>query len=67
MTNKYEIIIFWSDEDEAYVAEIGQVGCGHQTPRDTQPQKNPRSSWLVYLDALHRNKLQYTAICCILR
>ena len=28
MTSKYEIIIFWSDEDEAYVADVPELqGC----------------------------------------
>ncbi len=28
MTSKYEIIIFWSDEDEAYVADVSELqGC----------------------------------------
>lgn len=28
MTHKYEIIIYWSDEDQAYVAEVPELpGC----------------------------------------
>ncbi len=28
MSNKYEIIIHWSDEDEAYIAEVPELqGC----------------------------------------
>ncbi len=28
MTHKYEIIIYWSDEDEAFVAEVPELpGC----------------------------------------
>lgn len=28
MTNKYEIVIYWSDEDQAFIAEVPELaGC----------------------------------------
>jgi predicted RNase H-like HicB family nuclease len=28
MTNRYEIIIFWSDEDQAFIADVPELpGC----------------------------------------
>jgi hypothetical protein len=36
MTNRYEIIIFWSDEDQAFIADVPELpGCMAHVPVNT--------------------------------
>jgi predicted RNase H-like HicB family nuclease len=42
--NRYEIILYWSDEDQAFIAEVPELdGCAADGPRDRKHSQTQRS------------------------
>jgi predicted RNase H-like HicB family nuclease len=56
--NRYEIIIFWSSEDEAFVADVPELpGCMAHGPSYEDALRNAREAvalWLETAAALNR-------------
>jgi predicted RNase H-like HicB family nuclease len=52
MNNKYEIIIFWSDEDEAFVADVPELpGCMAHGGTHAEALQNAEDAVALWLDA----------------
>jgi len=48
---KYEIILYWSDEDEAYVADVPELpGCMAHGETQTEALKNAQSAIKLWLN-----------------
>ncbi|MCK5682625.1 type II toxin-antitoxin system HicB family antitoxin [bacterium] len=58
MKSKYEIIIYWSDEDDSYIAEVPELsGCMADGNSYQQALKNAEiiiEEWLVTAKELNR-------------
>jgi predicted RNase H-like HicB family nuclease len=49
--NKYEVIIYWSEEDEAFVAEVPQLpGCAAHGPSQEAALANAQDAIRLWLD-----------------
>jgi predicted RNase H-like HicB family nuclease len=49
--NRYEIIIFWSDEDEAFVADVPELpGCMAHGASHEEALKNAQEAMALWLD-----------------
>ena len=49
--NKYEIIIYWSDEDRAYIAEVPELlGCMAHGPTQEKALSSAKSAIRLWLD-----------------
>ena len=52
MTHKYEIIIYWSNEDEAYIAEVPELaGCAAHGKTSEDALKNANEAIQLWIDA----------------
>jgi len=52
MDNKYEIIIFWSDEDKAFVADVPELpGCMAHGSTHAEALRNAEDAAALWLDA----------------
>lgn len=50
MENKYEIIIFWSDEDEVFVADVPELpGCMAHGPSHAVALQNAEQAIMLWL------------------
>ena len=58
MKTKYEVIIYWSDEDQAFVAEVPELpGCAADGPTRQAALKNVDAiieEWIVTAKSLGR-------------
>ena len=51
MTDKYEIIIFWSDDDAAFVAEVPELpGCMAHGETQEQALSNAKDAEKLWID-----------------
>ena len=51
---KYEIIIYWSDEDNAFVAEVPELpGCMAHGPNPDQALQHVKDAIALWLDTAH--------------
>lgn len=49
--NRYEIIIFWSDEDKAFVADVPELpGCMAHGPTQSAALKSAQQAIKLWLD-----------------
>lgn len=49
--NKYEVIIYWSDEDEIVVAEVPQLpGCAAHGPNQEEALANAQEAIRLWVD-----------------
>lgn len=49
--NKYEVIIYWSEEDEAYVAEVPELpGCAAHGPTQEEALASAQEAIRLWLD-----------------
>jgi predicted RNase H-like HicB family nuclease len=49
--NKYEVIIYWSDEDQAFVAEVPELaGCAAHGPTQEAALTNAQDAIRLWLD-----------------
>ncbi len=49
--NKYEIIIYWSDEDQAFVAEVPELpGCAAHGPTHESALASAQEAMQLWLD-----------------
>ena len=49
--NKYEVIIYWSEEDEAFVAEVPQLpGCAAHGPSQEAALANAQDAIRLWVD-----------------
>ena len=49
--NKYEIIIYWSDEDQAYIAEAPELpGCAAHGPTQEAALSSAQEAIALWLD-----------------
>ncbi|HHS49808.1 MAG TPA: type II toxin-antitoxin system HicB family antitoxin [candidate division Zixibacteria bacterium] len=49
--NKYEIIIYWSEEDEAFVADVPQLpGCMAHGDSQEEALKNAKEAIQLWID-----------------
>jgi predicted RNase H-like HicB family nuclease len=49
--NKYEIIIYWSDEDQAYIAEVPELpGCAAHGPTQQAALANVNEAIDLWID-----------------
>ena len=49
--NKYEVIIYWSDEDKAFVAEVPELpGCAAHGPTHEAALANAQDAIRLWLD-----------------
>jgi predicted RNase H-like HicB family nuclease len=49
--NKYEIIIYWSDEDQAFVAEVPELpGCAAHGPTQEAALANAKEAIQLWID-----------------
>lgn len=49
--NKYEVIIYWSDEDEAFVAEVPELpGCAAHGPTQEAALTSAQEAIRLWLD-----------------
>jgi predicted RNase H-like HicB family nuclease len=47
----YEIIIYWSDEDQAYIAEVPELaGCAAHGPTQEEAQANVNAAIRLWID-----------------
>ena len=52
MDNRYEIIIFWSDEDEAFVADVPELpGCMAHGPSHAEALANAEEAIELWLES----------------
>ena len=52
MENKYEVIIFWSDEDEAFVADVPELpGCMAHGPSHEEALRNAQEAMALWLES----------------
>jgi predicted RNase H-like HicB family nuclease len=50
--NKYEVIIYWSDEDKAFVAEVPELpGCSANGPTQEGALANAQEAIRLWIDA----------------
>jgi predicted RNase H-like HicB family nuclease len=48
---KYEIIIYWSDEDQAYIAEVPELaGCAVHGPTQEEALANVNAAISLWID-----------------
>jgi predicted RNase H-like HicB family nuclease len=48
---KYEVIIYWSDEDEAYVADVPELpGCSAHGPTQESALSNAQDAIRLWID-----------------
>ncbi len=51
MENRYEIIIFWSDEDDAFVADVPELpGCMAHGSNHVEALQNAQNAVELWLD-----------------
>jgi predicted RNase H-like HicB family nuclease len=51
MNNKYEIILYWSEEDGLYVAEVPELaGCTAHGATDNEALDNVREAITLWID-----------------
>ena len=56
MDSRYEIIIFWSDEDQAFVADVPELpGCMAHGPSHTEALANAEEAIGLWLQAAHES------------
>ena len=49
--NKYEVIIYWSDVDDAFIAEVPQLpGCAAHGPTQEAALANAQQATTLWLD-----------------
>jgi predicted RNase H-like HicB family nuclease len=49
--NRYEIIIFWSDEDESFVADVPELpGCMAHGPSHEEALRNAQEAMALWLE-----------------
>ncbi len=49
--NKYEVILFWSDEDEAFVADVPELpGCMAHGDTQSQALKNAQAAIKLWVE-----------------
>jgi predicted RNase H-like HicB family nuclease len=54
MENKYEIIIFWSEEDEAFVADVPELpGCMAHGSSHSDALGNAEEAIALWLETAH--------------
>jgi predicted RNase H-like HicB family nuclease len=52
MDNKYEVIIFWSDEDEAFIADVPELpGCMTHGSTHSEALQNAEEAVTLWLEA----------------
>jgi len=52
--NRYEIIIFWSDEDKAFVADVPELpGCMAHGPSHAEALANAEETIGLWLESAH--------------
>lgn len=52
MTNRYEIIIFWSDEDQAFIADVPELpGCMAHGSSHAEALENAQQAISLWLEA----------------
>lgn len=52
MDNRYEIIIFWSNEDDAFVADVPELpGCMAHGSSHEEALKNAQEAILLWIDS----------------
>jgi predicted RNase H-like HicB family nuclease len=50
--NKYEVIIYWSEEDQAYVAEVPELpGCAAHGPTQEEALASAQEAIRLWIDA----------------
>lgn len=50
--DRYEIIIFWSDEDRAFVAEVPELsGCMAHGPTHEEALSNAKAAMQLWIDS----------------
>ena len=53
--NKYEIIIYWSDEDEAFVAEVPELpGCAARGSTQDEALRNANEAMQLWTHESHK-------------
>ena len=51
MSNRYEVIIFWSDEDQAFVADVPELpGCMAHGDSQESALKNAQDAIALWID-----------------
>ncbi|MCC5850912.1 MAG: type II toxin-antitoxin system HicB family antitoxin [Verrucomicrobia bacterium] len=54
MNSKYEIILFWSDEDNAFIADVPELpGCMAHGDTQDQALSNAQSAIELWLETAH--------------
>jgi predicted RNase H-like HicB family nuclease len=49
--NKYEVIIYWSDEDQVFVAEVPELpGCAAHGPTQEAALANAQEAIVLWID-----------------
>jgi len=52
MTNRYEIIIFWSDEDQAFIADVPELpGCMAHGSSHTEALEQAQQAIALWLES----------------
>ena len=47
---KYEVILYWSDDDEAFIAEVPELGCAADGPTRQEALANTETVIAEWLD-----------------
>jgi predicted RNase H-like HicB family nuclease len=56
MTNRYEIIIFWSDEDQAFVADVPELrGCMAHGSSHAEALANAQEAMVLWVESAHEH------------
>lgn len=49
--NKYEVIIYWSDEDQAFIAEVSELpGCAAHGPTQAEALANAQDAIQLWIE-----------------
>ena len=56
MENRYEIIIFWSDEDASFVADVPELpGCMAHGPSHAEALRNAEEAIELWVEMAHES------------